>query len=263
MNRVSKENALKYLNRALDQATELKGLKNSDPEFQKWKTSTIQYLKRIFGNQSDSHKDFDRSLIIHRYESTGTNLDRAIALLKSKIEVIEDEWPAETEWNSDSLSSGHGTHRSSSSNKVFVVHGHDDATRERVAGFLRRLDLKPIILHEQPNKGRTIIEKFEEYADVGFAVVLLTPDDMGTLKNKQNDLKPRARQNVIFEPGYFIGKLGRGRVCPFVKDDVETPSDYDGVVYTMMDEAGAWESRLIQELNSADFDIDANRQSKT
>ena len=149
------------------------------------------------------------------------------------------------------------------SNKVFVIHGHDEGARETVARFLEKLESQPIILHEQANKGRTIIEKFEDHADVPFAVVLLTPDDVGKLKDEKSDLKPRARQNVILELGFFLGRLGRGRVCPLVKGDVETPSDYDGVVFTKLDDAGAWKMKLVQELKAAGFDIDANRVVQT
>ena len=120
-----------------------------------------------------------------------------------------------------------------------------------------------MVLHEQPNEGRTIIEKFEDFTHVGFAVVLLTPDDTGRLQDDVGDFKPRARQNVIFEFGYFIGKLGRGRVCALVKGDVERPSDYDGVLYIPLDDSGGWEMRLIQELKSAGYDIDANRAFAT
>ena len=143
--------------------------------------------------------------------------------------------------------------------KVFVIHGHDEAARETVARFLERLGLEPVILHEQANKGRTIIEKFEDHADVAFAVVLLTPDDIGGLNDGQLELRSRARQNVILELGFFLGKLGRQRVCPLVKGDVETPSDYDGVVYTRQDDAGAWKMKLVQELRAAEFDVDANK----
>ena len=114
-------------------------------------------------------------------------------------------------------------------------------------------------MHEQANLGRTIIEKFESHAHVGFAVALLTPDDVGSLKNEKPNLKSRARQNVIFEFGYFIGKLGRERVCALVKSDVEKPSDYDGVLYIPLDDFGGWEKKLIKELKSAGYDVDANR----
>jgi predicted nucleotide-binding protein len=101
--------------------------------------------------------------------------------------------------------------------RVFIVHGHASEAKESLARFLERVGLEPIILHEQPNSGRTIIEKFEVYADVGFAVVLLTPDDVGAPKDAPTELKPRARQNVIAELGYFYGKLSRHRVCALYK----------------------------------------------
>ena len=119
----------------------------------------------------------------------------------------------------------------SGSERVFVIHGHDEAARQAVARFLKNLELEPIILHEQSSRGRTIIEKFEQHAEVGFVVALLTPDDVGARKGEENNLNPRARQNVIFEFGYLIGKLSRKRVCALVKGNVEKPSDYDGVLY--------------------------------
>jgi predicted nucleotide-binding protein len=141
-------------------------------------------------------------------------------------------------------------------NKVFVVHGHDVETKESVARFLERLRLDPIILHEQPNSGRTIIEKFEAFSNVGFAVVLLTPDDVGASSTSPKELKPRARQNVILELGYFMGKLSRYRVCALHRRGIEIPSDYQGILYIEFDEAGAWKAKLAQELVEANYSID-------
>jgi integrase len=144
------------------------------------------------------------------------------------------------------------------SKKVFIVHGYDEGAKESVARFLERLKLEPIILHEQPNAGRTVIEKFEAYADVGFAVVLLTPDDVGASASvaiKPEGLQPRARQNVVFELGYFIGRLSRRRVCALYKKGVEIPSDYEGVVYVELDPAGPWRVQLAQELSEAGVPI--------
>ncbi len=136
--------------------------------------------------------------------------------------------------------------------KVFVVHGHDEAAKEATTRFLEKLDLVPIILHEQASGGRTIIEKFEKYSnDVGFAVVLLTPDDHGASMNESDKLQPRARQNVVLELGYFLGKLTRNRVCALHKGGVELPSDIQGVIYVEMDDAGAWRAKLAQELVQA------------
>ena len=255
-----KANALKCLKRALAGAHPVRGLRHGTSDFETWRTSTIQDLRRVFGDESDRAREFDRSLIVSLHEDTGTNVDRAIALLTSWIEGVREDWP-ETEGDFDSPNTDSGM--SLRSNEVFVVHGHDEAARETVARFLAQLSLEPVVLHEQPNKGHTIIEKFEDHADVTFAVVLLTPDDIGGLKNKKSDLKPRARQNVILELGYFLGKLGRQRVCPLVKGDVEKPSDYDGVVYADLDDAGGWKMKLVQELKAAGFDVDANRVFQT
>lgn len=141
-------------------------------------------------------------------------------------------------------------------NDVFVVHGRDEAAKEAVARFIEKLALRAIILHERPNAGRTIMEKFEDYSDVGFAVVLLTPDDVGAPQDRRNEVKPRARQNVIFELGYFVGKLGRNRVCALYKEDVEIPSDYHGVLYVPMDSGGAWRMGLAREIKHAGIEID-------
>ena len=256
MARVSKETALKCLRRALDQGARVRGLSHRDSEFQIWKTRTMQDLRRIYGDHSGHPKRFDGSLIIRMHEDKGLNVDRANTLLESWIEEIEDDWP-ENEHTSHSLNSDTGVR--ASSRKVFVVHGHDEAAKVTVARFLEHLELQPIILHEQPNQGRTIIEKFEDHATVGFAVVLLTPDDVGESVQRQDQLQPRARQNVILELGFFIGRLGRRRVCVLVKDEVETPSDYEGVVYTKLDDHDGWKGSLIRELKEAGFDVDANR----
>src|SRR5258705_10894595 len=142
----------------------------------------------------------------------------------------------------------------SQSPEVFIVHGQDNAAREEVARFIAKAGLKPIVLHEQASGGRTVIEKLEHYSNVGFAVVLLTPDDLGGLAGEEP--KRRARQNVIAELFYFIGKLGRERVCALKRGELEIPSDIGGVVYVAMDDAGAWKQSLLRELEEAGYSID-------
>ena len=144
-----------------------------------------------------------------------------------------------------------------SDRKVFVIHGHDEAAMHELASSLRQLDLDPVILSEKPSKGKTIIEKFNEYAAVDYAVALLTADDVGSPRH-ESTAKPRARQNVIFELGYFIGRHGRNRVCALTKGEPEIPSDYAGVVYVSMD-SGEWKIALAKELDEAGFDIDLNK----
>jgi predicted nucleotide-binding protein len=141
------------------------------------------------------------------------------------------------------------------SKRVFVVHGHDEESKQTTARFLEHIGLEPTILHEQPNSGRTIIEKFELHADVGFAVVLLTPDDVAHPANAPTKVASRARQNVILELGYFIGRLTRGRVCALYKPGVEIPSDYQGVLYVELDPRGGWRTKLAHELVGAGFSI--------
>lgn len=143
-------------------------------------------------------------------------------------------------------------------NKVFVVHGHDVGAREGVARFLENLGLEPVILQEQPNSGQTIIEKFEAHAaTVNFAVILLTPDDLGASGEAE-----RARQNVIYELGYFTGRLGRGRACLLRRGNVDMPSDLAGVIYTELDAVDGWKLKLVKELKAAGFSVDPNMAMK-
>jgi len=151
-------------------------------------------------------------------------------------------------------------HASVPGHKIFLVHGHDDATLHETARFLEKLDQEVIILREQPNQGRTIIEKFEDYADVGFAIVLLTSDDKGgPISAGVESQLPRARQNVIFEFGYFIGRLGRNRVCALYRQGVEIPSDYSGVLYQALDANGGWRLQLAKEIRAAGLNVDMNK----
>ncbi|MFH1377323.1 MAG: nucleotide-binding protein [Planctomycetota bacterium] len=143
-------------------------------------------------------------------------------------------------------------------NKVFIVHGHDEDIRKTVAWFLEKLKLEPVILQEQPNKGATVIEKLEQNSDVGYAIVLLTPDDEGRSKKSTEPHQPRARQNVILELGYFFGKLGRGRVCALLRGGIERPSDYEGIVYIPYDDHSGWMLKLAQELIEAGYPINMN-----
>jgi predicted nucleotide-binding protein len=143
--------------------------------------------------------------------------------------------------------------------QVFIVHGRDDAAKHEVARFLQQLDLEPVILHERPNRGRTLITKFqEESADIHFAVVLMTPDDVGGLAGAAS-FNARARQNVIFELGFFIGKLGASRVCALVVGEIERPSDFDAVVYVTFGSGTTWKTELARELRHAGVAFDANK----
>jgi Predicted nucleotide-binding protein containing TIR-like domain len=147
--------------------------------------------------------------------------------------------------------------------KVFVVHGHDQAINGSVAEFLQGLGLEVIILQEQPNRGQTIVEKLEAHSGVGFAVVILTPDDVGAPAKEPDKAKKRARQNVILELGLFIGKLGRERVCPLYVGELELPSDMHGLLYVPYDQEGKWRSGLRKELDAAGMHTSAAERGAT
>lgn len=142
--------------------------------------------------------------------------------------------------------------------KVFIVHGYDTEAKLEVARFIEKIGLEPIILHEQANNGMTIIEKIEKYSNVGFGIILYTPCDVGYVKDKEGEKKARARQNVVFEHGYLIGKLGRNNVCALVKESVEIPSDLSGIGYIQLDSNWGWKIPLANELKKSGYEIDFN-----
>lgn len=143
-------------------------------------------------------------------------------------------------------------------NKVFIVHGRDDHAKTEAARFVEKLGFKAIILHEQASSGKTIIEKIEAHTNVGFAIVLYTPCDIGCIAGEKST-KPRARQNVVFEHGYLIGKLGRHNVCALAKEDVEIPNDISGVVYIPFDSHGAWHLAVAKEMRNSGYVVDMNK----
>ncbi|MCY3729004.1 MAG: nucleotide-binding protein [Nitrospira sp.] len=268
MTRPPKAKAIERLRRAMDAIPELKQLQYNSPEFKKWKRDTQVTLRNTFEDNSSHLNDFNNISffpatvsIMGRTPSTRfqhaylKGLDSATAVLKSMIEEVEEYWEDESETQ---IPSNAQANDGPSTKEIFVVHGRDKDTKNTVARFLEKLELTPVILAEIPGKGRTIIEKFEQHAQVGFAIVLLTPDDAGSLQGDNNNLSPRARQNVIFELGFFIGRLGRKRVCALTKGGVEIPSDYAGIEYITLDDSGGWQSKLIQELKGARIEFDAN-----
>ncbi|ODS38093.1 hypothetical protein BEH94_04130 [Candidatus Altiarchaeales archaeon WOR_SM1_SCG] len=228
-------------------------------------------ISRIFGSNSSQFLEFKRletDLLKGMYDYGGKRgrksdeLDGRLRSIKYEIENFwEDEGSISKEENLKGKKETKETSKfiKFSDKKVFIIHGHDEGTKEKVARFLMQLKLEPIILHEKPNEGKTIIEKFEKHSfDAGFAIALLTPDDVGNSRVNEKNLTYRARQNVILELGYFIGKLGRKRVCALLGKDVEIPSDYSGILYIPLEEE-TWKFNLAKELKNAGFKIDMNK----
>jgi len=150
-------------------------------------------------------------------------------------------------------------HRQPQESNILLIHGRDEAAKESALKFIEKLGLRALILHEQPNGGRSILEKFQESPNIEFAVILFTPDDITAPRNKPKEKQACASQNVIFEFGYFLGKLGKGRVCVLYKEGVEFPSDYSGVVYIPMDSRGGWRLLVAKEIKQAGIEIDLNK----
>lgn len=146
-----------------------------------------------------------------------------------------------------------------SKNQVFIVHGHDNGAKIEVARFIENLGLEAIILSEQVSGSSTIIEKLEKYTNVAYGIVLYTACDIGNIKGNESNLNNRARQNVVLEHGYLMGKIDRKNVTALVKGDIETPSDISGVIYTKMDSANGWKLTLAREMKARGLDVDMNR----
>lgn len=148
-----------------------------------------------------------------------------------------------------------GTQIARNKRKVFIVHGRDNEVKQEVARFLSNVGLEPIILHEQASSGMTIIEKIERYTnDADFALVLYTPCDHGRgVHESKVPARNRARQNVVFEHGYLMAKLGRQNVCALVKGEIETPNDISGVVYVPLDGFGGWKIEVSKELRACGY----------
>ncbi len=142
--------------------------------------------------------------------------------------------------------------------KVFIVHGKDDGVKLEVARCIEKMGFEPVILHEQASGGLTIIEKIEKYSDVGFGIILYTPCDISYERDDEDSKKFRARQNVVFEHGYLIARLGRDNVCALVKQGIETPNDISGIVYIPFDSNGGWKISLGKEMKRSGYDVDLN-----
>jgi predicted nucleotide-binding protein len=245
------------------------------PEVRVVETSIEEVLVAAFGKGTDEYRRYSGATTLdggplsmggfggpsneayeaQKYVEEGKK--RAVLLLNQAISFLEEEI-VEDDHEASAAASPAPVSRTLP-NRVFLVHGHDEEALQSVARFLEQMGLDPIVLREQPDRGRTIIEKFEECAgQVGFAVILMTPDDL-TASSTSGTAGSRARQNVIFELGYFAGKLGRGRTCLLRRGDVEIPSDLYGVIYSDYDDAGAWKMKLVQELKAARLTFDANK----
>ena len=266
-----KEKSIEKINFLISSVEELKRMERGGAKFKKWIRDTQVALEHIFGKESRHITDFNRISYGFRSYSSSTpsykfqeryvdGLENAKQVLASMTEEIQEYWQDQIDDGSiNSNEQPDFLNGALNTKKIFLIHGHDAGTKEMVARFISKIGLHPIILHEQANQGRTIIEKFEDHSDVGYAIALLTPDDTGSSIKEPDNVQQRARQNVIFEFGYFIGKLGRNRVAGMIRGGIDVPSDYSGVLFIPIDESDVWRLRLFKELKAIGYNIDANK----
>lgn len=236
--------------------------------FEEWHDQTEVVLRTVMGNDSPIYDRFQDVRFSPSFWTENTDFEpfqrsgvqSVISLLnaaKRELELTAESsnkaLAAEVEQVIEVSDKGAGE----PNGRVFIVHGHDEARKHELARFLRTLTgFEPVILHEQPNMGAVLIEKLEtSAATTGFAVVLLTADDLGRAKNDTED-KPRGRQNVIFEMGFFFGALHRGHVAVLLDEGVEEPGDIKGLVYTPLDKGGAWKATIAREIEAAGISVD-------
>ena len=227
-------------------------------EFTLWKTKTERILGKIFGNNSKEYTDFCKTRFTPSLIPLSANLDtesikyccdelpRVRAILRAYLDELEEGC------SQGSDGSKLGTEDLKESFKmVFIVHGHDGELKNSVARLLEKQGIEPIILNEKVNKGQTIIEKIEEYSQsISAAICLFTADD------KMADGSKRARQNVVFETGYFYGKVGRDKTIIVAENETLNLSDLQGIVYVNKNN---WEVDVLKELREIGYKIDLNR----
>ncbi|MBK8656917.1 MAG: nucleotide-binding protein [Haliscomenobacter sp.] len=230
-------------------------------DYYDWNDFNSEFLKQSFNNPNNEYKssyDNVNQKFIYVSQSPAEELQEFIEDVKNKVNNLR-QLVAKTSLIKTEINEPIITKTSSASiNKVFIVHGHNNEVKVNVARTVEKLGLEAIILHEQANSGKTIIEKFEEHSEVAFAIVLLTDDDFGKSK-KADNLNNRARQNVILELGYSIGKLSRNKVCPLYVPGVELPSDLHGLLYIELDAEESWKFKLAKELKASGLDVDVNK----
>jgi predicted nucleotide-binding protein len=256
---------IRLLRKQIDAIPEHIALWHDDPKIARWENYTEDIIIRSFGKPSTQFNAYWR---IDKYQGLRFGIRYAPseaefqAAFKSTMEQRKELMEGFVEQLQDSAGSSIGNVEvadSPTSNDVFIVHGHNHSAKTELARILEHLKLQPIILHEKPNSGRTLIEKLELHSDVGYCFVLLTPDDEGRERSSSEPLKPRARQNVVFEFGRFVGSLSRFRVCCLYSGDVELPSDLSGIARIQFRESvNEVGTGIVRELRAAGYDVSAD-----
>ena len=275
---VPREEARARLVDRIERGRELSQIPINSPEsfesakhdYQKWSAFNTELLKQLFTSDalSKEYAWWGIAVVSMGRESLGQmiakhqeDLTEKLRRLDSIVERLE-LYPLSPKLQVAAASQQNLAAPTTRSKKVFVVHGRDELSKTSLEVFLHEIGLEPIVLHRQADQGQTIIEKFERHADVGYAFVLLTPDEVAYLAEEESvpdserNKERRARPNVIFEFGYFVGRLGRSRVCCVYTGDVALPSDIHGMIYkrfhTSIDEVAYG---IIKDLKAAGYGV--------
>lgn len=250
------------------------GVTDDSPDFEGWHFEVERFLKKVYGDSSEelgrftNIRFFPTSWGVESEETCRAFCKQGLQTAKAYFavylkEMLEEHIEKTGIWSDLTMPIPINTEvgvktMNVQDNKIFIVHGHNEALKQEVARMVEKQGLEAIILSEQANRGKTIIEKFEEHSDVGAAICLFTGDDYGKAKDATSE-NLRARQNVVFEAGYFMGKLGRGNVIIVADKDLELPSDMQGVVYT---DSKNWKIEVLQGLDKIGYAVDFNRLFK-
>lgn len=246
--------------------TNQEAFKTNNEDFSNWNDYNSEYLKHAFNKENNEYKTRydDAGMFPFGFIGGSTSPAQELKDFKDKVGYKLDNLKklrAKTDLLKSNVEEKYAVAEKSiqlDKSQVFIVHGHDDEAKSRTARFIEKLGLKPIILHEQASGSKTVIEKIEAYSNVGFGIVLYTSCDIGAKNEENPKLRNRARQNVVFEHGFLIGKIGRENVCALVKDEIETPNDISGVVYVKMDSEDSWHLKIARELKNSGYNIDMN-----
>lgn len=225
-----------------------------------WSDYNEEYLKQSFNNHFNEYRKAYKDSSTYWggvFGPSDPQPERQKIIIKNQMKNLEDLMNKSNLLKSSIIKNSQIKSSALNKNEIFIVHGHDETAETKTARFIEKLGFKPIILHEQASGGKTIIEKIEQYSNVGFGIILYTACDFGG--KTADDLKFRARQNVVFEHGYLMGKIGRSNVCALVKGDIELPNDMAGVVYIKMDDQEAWCFKIAKELKNVGYDVDMNK----
>jgi predicted nucleotide-binding protein len=243
-------------------------LATANSDYKLWTEYNFEMLKQVFNIENNDYKSsYDNAGYSIMLGQLGEVQGNLVQSFKNKVKYKLDNLKSlltRTELLKSQVTNNSHISTATAKNilsktQVFIVHGHDEAAKTKTARFIDKLGLEAIILNEQASGSKTVIEKIEAYSNVGFGIVLYTPCDTGAKKEEKSNFKNRARQNVVFEHGFLIGKIGRENVCALVKGEIETPNDISGVVYVKMDDDDAWHLKIARELRNSGYEIDMNK----